>query len=103
MIVVPPDPGCGAGTGNWPPTRNEAVSPDTAVRFGSASVFTSPFDSSACSSAVRLLAPPSGNTPLNAETGAFAKFGGVPKRFKVEPPILKLDAAGGPGVMPSSL
>ena len=37
-----------AGTGNSPPARNFAVSPDTAVRLGSASVCARPIRSSAC-------------------------------------------------------
>ena len=42
------------GSGNLPPTRNDAVSPETAVRLGSASVFTMPFCSSACRRAEKL-------------------------------------------------
>src|SRR6185437_4635014 len=41
------------GTGNWPPTRNFAASPETAVRFGSASVRTRP----TCSKASTLPVP----------------------------------------------
>src|SRR6202000_2368976 len=58
-----------AGTGNSPPARNFAVSPDTAVRFGSASVWMRPTCSSAPSVARRLfgeqLQTPPGVTAWN--------------------------------------
>src|SRR6185312_1395240 len=44
-----------AGTGNSPPARNLAVSPETAVRLGSASMCTRPTGSSALSTPWALL------------------------------------------------
>src|SRR5262245_43580980 len=101
MLGAPPGTllDCGDGTGNWPPTRNDAVSPDTAVRLGSASVFTRPFDSSAWSSAVSEAAAPSGVTALKAANGVEVKFCALGLRVKRVPPRLKLPV----GAMPISL
>src|SRR3954447_24245482 len=43
----PPEPGCTLGTGIWPPARKLAVSPDRAIKSGSAKLLTRFFDSSA--------------------------------------------------------
>src|SRR5438874_2947890 len=53
--VMLPDRSCDIGTGNSPPARNFAGSPEIAVRFGSASECTSPIRSSACITPVTLL------------------------------------------------
>ncbi len=45
------------GTGNSPPTRKRAASPDTAVRLGSARVRTRPARSNACMMPVALFNP----------------------------------------------
>src|SRR5262249_33670010 len=52
--TVPAPPGCTAGTGYSPPARNEAVSPESAIRSGSANRRTNPFVSKAVRSTSRL-------------------------------------------------
>ena len=53
----PPVPFCATGTGNSPPARNEAVSPESATRLGSARVLTTPLRSSASSTVVMFSSP----------------------------------------------
>ena len=48
-LPLPPPTFCTTGTGNSPPARKLAVSPDSAISVGSASVVIAPFFSSASS------------------------------------------------------
>src|SRR5262249_33537518 len=68
----------GIGNGNSPPTRKFAVSPEIAVRFGSASVRTTPARSIARSVAVTFVNVPVselvGGTPLIGNPLLVLKF-----------------------------
>ena len=57
------------GTGNSPPARNFAVSPDTAVRLGSASICTRPTCSSALSAPCTLFGDAAGAAVVKAVSG----------------------------------
>ena len=77
MTGAPPIlPACATGTGNSPPARKDAVSPESAIKSGSARRRTRPFSSSADRVTSRL--PPlvarlASATPKGAATRTTAK------------------------------
>ncbi len=54
VIVLPAPPACETGMGNSPPARKSAVSPESAVRLGCASVVTRPARSARSNEALML-------------------------------------------------
>ena len=74
MIGTPPAlPGCATGTGNSPPARKEAVSPESATKSGSARRRTRPFVSSADRVTSRL-------PPLVARLASATPKGAAPEQ-----------------------
>ncbi len=70
-VVTPSS--CSTGTGNSPPARNFAVSPDSAIRFGSASVLTKPFCSSVWNVVDRSGLPPVSRLPMAKGIGEIGR------------------------------
>ena len=88
MIGTPPVlPGCAVGTGNSPPARKEAVSPESATKSGSARRRMRPFVSSADRVTSRL-------PPLVARLASATPKGAAPES-KV-PAVLNIGRPGAP-------
>src|SRR3954451_7653137 len=90
MIGTPPVlPGCAVGTGNSPPARKEAVSPESATKSGSARRRMRPFSSSAVRVTSRL--PPlvarlASATPKGAATAPEIVGSKVPTALNIGRP-----------------
>ena len=86
-----------AGTGNSPPARNFAVSPETAVRFGSASVCTRPTVSSAFIVPCRLLGTAGAGRPSvslrRADAEPNLRAGKIAERLADQP--VRIGGRGG--------
>src|SRR3954451_5286992 len=88
MIGTPPVlPGCAVGTGNSPPARKEAVSPESATKSGSARRRMRPFSSNAVRVTSRL-------PPLVARLASATPKGAAPES-KVAA-VLNIGRPGGP-------
>ena len=89
MIGTPPAlPGCADGTGNSPPARKEAVSPESATKSGSARRRMRPFSSSADRVTSRL-------PPLVARLASATPKGARTRESKV-PTVLNIGRPGAP-------
>src|SRR5262249_12051239 len=88
MTGTPPvPPGCTTGIGYSPPARNEAVSPESAIRSGSANRRTSPFVSKALRSTSRL-------APLLARFASATEKGAAPESNV--PAVVNIGRPGAP-------